>query len=156
MKNLVLCGTDRVIAVYDESKSLTLEQLRSPEFLRGDLRDIKIPFDFEILCRGNIERVLSLFGKKEISVLLDRLSRGQLDGTANLSEHRCLIGTLMFARGETREMFTSRSELNPGLNLPAVQWFLQIGPGDTPENNYFAQKAEDWCVQFFGRFEGIV
>lgn len=148
MKTITHRTNGSVVAVYYGEKP-TVAELRSPSFLTGDLRNVPLPHEFELVCKQDANAVLRLHNRKDIDWLLTRLSAGKLDGAANLAARVCFIGTLMEARGEDHEQFTNRTRLNPGLNLPSVQWFFQIGPGDTPKNNYFAQKAEDWCVSIF-------
>ena len=146
MKTIKHRTNGNIIAVYFGNDP-TLKELRSPAFLSGDLRNVPITPEFEGMCEKDTKDILQRHGQKDsIDLLLYRLSQGTLDGTANLSDRACFIGTLMAMRREDHEQFTKRTGLNPGLNLPSVQWFFQIGIGDTPKNNCFAYKAECWCL----------
>ncbi len=92
----------------------------------------------------------------EVKYLRTALLLGLIDGTQYHGSCACLIGTLVKASSNVILLSThlemdqiirppTGKRYKLGLHNSAEQWFYQINKGDTPADNFFDQKALEWC-----------
>jgi len=111
-------------------------------YLRGaDLRGAKnIPQSYINQCSRDMLFIFSYL-KKELPFLREKLVEGKVDGTQYEGECCCLIGTLANEDGGVDKVCSNIPYYEKGLHNYGEQWFFNIRPGDTPENNEFASHA---------------
>jgi hypothetical protein len=110
--------------------------LRGANLGGADLEPIKKDF-FDVLLRAI----------PEIKNLKKAIIEGKINGSTYEGDCACLCGTLEKSNSEKiREtIFHLRDS-----SRPIERFFLAINPGDTPENNQFAEIAMDWLKEFEG------
>jgi hypothetical protein len=97
-----------------------------------------------IQFRDDVWAVLSS-APHEAAAVLAALQAGRVDGSTYSGECACLVGTIAKAR---QCNYTSLGALAPNSRRPAEQWFMQIRPGQTPENHKPAALAAQWVSEW--------
>ena len=114
--------------------------------LRGaDLRGADLDPRHLTMYRDEVWAVLSS-APADAEAVLTALRAGKVDGsTYNGGECACLVGTIAKHRGCD---YGAIPGLAPDARRPAEQWFMQIRPGQTPENHPPAKLAAEWVEQW--------
>lgn len=81
--------------------------------------------------RDDLWAVLSA-APREAQYVLDALRAGKVNGSAYEGDCACLVGTIANAKGCH---YTAVPNLAPDAKRLAEAWFMQIAPGQTPENH---------------------
>ena len=79
---------------------------------------------------------------------MDDLRAGKVNGTAYEGDCACLVGTVANAKGCH---YTAVPNLAPDAKRLAEAWFMQITPGQTPENHPPAKLAAEWIEDWLMR-----
>ena len=102
------------------------------------------------IWRDDIWAVLSS-APHEAQAVLDALRAGRVDGSTYSGECACLVGTIAKARHCD---FHALGVLQPDSRRPAEQWFMQVRPGQTPQNHKPAAQAAQWVAEWIDAMRG--
>lgn len=96
--------------------------------------------------RADVRDVLS-HARAECPMLLAAIREGRINGKIYRGECACLIGTIANARG-VDFFYEPMRGIKADQTRLAERWFMEIKPGDTPENNRASQLAAQWVEEF--------
>jgi uncharacterized protein YjbI with pentapeptide repeats len=126
--------------------NLTRANLTDADLTRANLTDADLTDANLTVFKHDVWAVL-LKAKHEIAGLKQAIKDGKIDGSTYSGDCRCLKGTIAACKGP------EYNEDNlPGLvadsSEPCERWFMQLSPGDTPENNGVAKLTLEWIEEF--------
>lgn len=112
-------------------------------FLKATIKDANIEYaDLSRIKYDFFGRML--MQKNEIPALLEKLIKGEIDGSCYEGKCCCFIGTIAKIKKKNYRYLP----LRPDSKSNTERWFLGIKKGDTPENNQIAKITLEWIDEF--------
>lgn len=98
----------------------------------------------EVTARADIFEILS-YAPGEVEGVRQALWEGRIDGQLYEGECCCLVGTIAVLR---KCNLWKMAGVRRYVDSPGQQWFFEIMPGHTPENNERARITDGWLTEW--------
>jgi len=145
---------DAIHAALDERANLSGANLSEADLSRANLSEANLSDSLKSQFRDDLWAVLSA-SPAEVPGLLSAIKEGRIDGSHYEGACACLVGTLANVRQCAYDQIPN---LAPNASRLSEVWFLQIKPGQTPDNHepsrLAAEWVEDWLLRMRAAFSG--
>ena len=103
----------------------------------------------ETSCKEDVQAKAKKMDRDEAAFVAQQLRLGLLDGSTYgaVDSCGCFLGTAARAAGKTVSEYCQFHGIKKDGSSPAEKWFMDVSIGDTPENNYAAQKGVEWIEE---------
>jgi len=129
--------------------NLSRANLSEANLSRANLSGANLSESVKAQFRDDLWAVLSA-SPAEVPGLLAAIREGRIDGSHYEGACACLVGTLANVRHCAHNAIPG---LTPNASRLSEVWFMQIAPGQTPENHGPSKLAEAWVSDWLTRMQ---